>query len=349
MMSHYTTSDGAFPRSNIPAITETLTSDYVSKGCAHEVAVRSLCPEPPKGLITTCRLPHINLVRSHVPLEAPPFRVQRGANHNHYAVAQNQVFLIGACRSGGLSFSDDNVSIKIEPGDVFIYENKNPYVMDISSGFEALWVRIEHPTPLLNKFLLRDVARQKIDNNGGMVRIFAQTLTAIFDHSRTITRDSLKLLENGFLEMIVATLNDRTYETGEHRMTMHSLSILQRAKSVILNRLADESLNLPSIATDVGISSRRLQELFNQYGTTVGTWIMKERLDRCYRRLMMNTAFREPISRIAYEFGFKNISHFNRAFKAQFGASPRQILNQAASRETLAERRSRDVPPGDHQ
>ncbi len=64
----------------------------------------------------------------------------------------------------------------------------------------------------------------------------------------------------------------------------------------------------------------------------VERWIWQQRLLRCHRELLKPAA--GTISDVAFRWGFSDAAHFSRAFKAQFGPSPRQLRRQAA--ETLA-------------
>lgn len=55
------------------------------------------------------------------------------------------------------------------------------------------------------------------------------------------------------------------------------------------------------------------------YGITPGKWLTEKRLERAKR--FIQTTWK-PISDIAFENGFNNISHFSRVFKNKYGNSP---------------------------
>lgn len=55
------------------------------------------------------------------------------------------------------------------------------------------------------------------------------------------------------------------------------------------------------------------------YGTTPGKWLLERRLTQAHM-LLRNS--KKSVSDAAYDSGFENISHFSRAFRARFGASP---------------------------
>jgi AraC family transcriptional regulator len=56
-------------------------------------------------------------------------------------------------------------------------------------------------------------------------------------------------------------------------------------------------------------------------GITPHQWIMRARLREAARRLASS---REPITEIALDVGFEDLSNFIRSFRAEFGISPRR-------------------------
>ena len=53
--------------------------------------------------------------------------------------------------------------------------------------------------------------------------------------------------------------------------------------------------------------------------------VWKQRLAMCRRDLSAPALRSRSIGEIAYAWGFSNVSHFSRAFKAEFGIGPREF------------------------
>ena len=84
--------------------------------------------------------------------------------------------------------------------------------------------------------------------------------------------------------------------------------------------LAADSNYCPSeLARLCHVSLRTLQRRFAQnYGMTISDWMRNIRLAKAYARVVSG----EPIKAVAYDLGFKQLSHFSRVFKEVHGVPP---------------------------
>ena len=95
--------------------------------------------------------------------------------------------------------------------------------------------------------------------------------------------------------------------------------------------LHEADLSPQRVADGLGMSVRTLHWRFKQTGQTFGRWVRDNRLDGCA------VALRDPnqrtfnISDVAYNWGFNDLSHFNKAFRARFSMTPREWRVAAAN------------------
>jgi AraC family transcriptional regulator, exoenzyme S synthesis regulatory protein ExsA len=84
------------------------------------------------------------------------------------------------------------------------------------------------------------------------------------------------------------------------------------------NYMYDLKLSDYAVLTNRSVASFK-RDFKKYYGTSPGKWLTKKRLQRA--KLFLETS-EKSIGDIAFESGFKNISHFSRIFKENFGQSP---------------------------
>lgn len=77
------------------------------------------------------------------------------------------------------------------------------------------------------------------------------------------------------------------------------------------------------------ISTSYLHRLFREQGSTVGTWIRQQRLERTRRDLGDPALAGVPVNRIAARWGFPHHPVFTRAFHSAYGMPPRDYRHLA--------------------
>ncbi|MGH9352775.1 MAG: helix-turn-helix domain-containing protein, partial [Terriglobia bacterium] len=94
------------------------------------------------------------------------------------------------------------------------------------------------------------------------------------------------------------------------------------ALKLIDARLADQRLTVASLARELGISPRRLRQLFlTELGIPPKAYICEQRLAKA-RALLETSSLR--VKEIMGAIGFNDPSDFSKQYKALFGAAPRK-------------------------
>jgi AraC family transcriptional regulator, positive regulator of tynA and feaB len=101
-----------------------------------------------------------------------------------------------------------------------------------------------------------------------------------------------------------------------------SLSLL-KVKQWIAHHLHDGELNSETIAAATGFSSRYINQLFAEENTSLMRYVWQQRLAMSAQSMLRPSWHHRSISEIALTYGFNDFSHFSRAFKKQFGQSPK--------------------------
>jgi len=107
----------------------------------------------------------------------------------------------------------------------------------------------------------------------------------------------------------------------------------------ITEHLDEFDLSVARIAERQGVTPRYIHKLFEGEGLTFSEFVLGRRLARAHRLLGHPRQGYRTISSVAYDVGFSDLSHFNRAFRRRYGATPSEV-RQSATPIALARRES---------
>jgi len=129
---------------------------------------------------------------------------------------------------------------------------------------------------------------------------------------RNGTQRMQKLRERLKVEVLSAAPNIEVLSADEQ--------FLNKVKETIIEQMSDEQLSVESLADDIGMSRVQLYRKVSALtGMAVNELIRKLRLQRAGQLLQQNWG---PVSQVAYEVGFSNLSYFSKVFKEEYGMQP---------------------------
>lgn len=115
---------------------------------------------------------------------------------------------------------------------------------------------------------------------------------------------------------------------------------LASMKDDIAAHLSDGDLDLATVAARNRVSPRYLHKLFQDDGVTYSAFVLSRRLARAYGLLSNPLHAHRPISAIAYDVGFNDLSYFNRTFRRRYDATPSDVREYAVRRSNEAHPRT---------
>ena len=222
----------------------------------------------------------------------------------------------GMLRQGG-------ETARLNPGDMVLYDSTRPYEFLFDRPFRQLVVKFPHEQmaprlPRAATWLGRPVAAAS-----PLGHVLAAHLASV---SATIGRidPALRLgLIERTMDLIALAFAGAARDFAGSGTTVQAASVA-RAKRIIEARLADSALAPAAVAEALGVSPGYLHRLFNTSETTVGAYIRQRRLERCRDDLADPLRAGQRITEIALRWGFNDLPHFSRAFRAEFGLGPRE-------------------------
>ena len=222
--------------------------------------------------------------------------------------------------SGRCGLTQAGREVQLAPGDMTMLDSARPLDIQFVQKNAQVWLHfpkktIEPPDLGPSPLLARRVTGAAAILLGGLIR-------TAFGNASTWTPGQARAIRDALVGLVGQTWWPPAGRTGEEdRLVPPIVHVIQ---NYIVSNLHSRELSPASIAREHGLSVRHLHRLFGMTGLSLARWIRRSRLDRCAADLLDHSLAAESVTRISYQWGFEDSAHFSRAFKAEFGQSPRR-------------------------
>ncbi len=135
------------------------------------------------------------------------------------------------------------------------------------------------------------------------------------------SRDEIDAIVHATVSLMPLAMSSQGAPKDEHPQRCQD-HLRNRIRQFIEQNIADPDLSPATAAEHFGVSRRYIHKVLATGGLTFTACVLSKRLDQIRQELASGSGRRQPISSLAYQWGFENLSTFNRAFKRQFGCSP---------------------------
>ncbi len=277
------------------------------------------------GELGTTRLNRVNLARvGGLPVDA--YRRKQNISQLHEAVYLVKFQLIGQ----GL-VKQRGREAYLRPGDFVVCSTAEPYELQFRENYRQAVLAVPQP-------LLREMFHSPDDYLGVRMgkelptnSLLSQFVCSMVEHIDALEPSIVQRLEANVLDLLITALHSVAgvpAKAIESAAEVH----LRRIKRFITMHLQDPRLSVEFIAESESISKRYLHLLFKQAGMSVSRYIQQKRLEACCRAFANPSMGNTSTGDIAMAWGFGDISHFHRCFKAQYQMTPKQFRIQVASK-----------------
>ena len=242
------------------------------------------------------------------------FEISRSSEE--YYFANLQLAGRGYARQGGLE-------IETKPGDLVLINSTQPYLVSHDESFDMVSIKIPHGLLAHRLELRRSSIASYIPAERGYGAVLRSYTRSIMEEIDTESIDSAPFLAENLVSLIASSLNSAEARYGSAKLGHQQYLRLQAVLGHIKISLADPDLDLPGVAAHFGLSPRYVQKLIAATGSTFSQTVLNWRLDRVATCLRSSEFAHTTLSQIALAWGFNDLSHFSRSFKARFGANAR--------------------------
>jgi AraC-like DNA-binding protein len=233
-------------------------------------------------------------------------------------------------RSGAIGISARGRDLLLQPGEAALTSAEDVMTLERLSAGDCLSLRVPR----------RVLAPMIVDVDDAVMRLTPEGSAGVgllVDYAVALVREealampALRRLAVGHLHDLLALVLDPTNEALEvaGRRGVRAAR-LRKAKFLIVNNCWRQDLSVTSVAQELGVTPRYLQRLFEADGKTFSSFLIEQRLKRAHRMLREPEFAERPVSSIAYDVGFGDLSYFNRSFRRAYGATPSDVRSGAA-------------------
>jgi AraC-like DNA-binding protein len=220
----------------------------------------------------------------------------------------------------------------VAAGDTFVWDSSKTTKFEVYESLHK--VAFAMPARLLSHHALSALNQmpRKFDRSSGSRFLLSNLIRVVADRDfddAEVEADTILNAVNAFV--LGARPGDADHD--------NSLSERQRREILryIDQHLPDPALSVSHIAAVHRISKRYLHWLFRDQSVTVNELIILKRLEGCQRDLSSLGGAHLQVGQIAYAWGFSNISHFSKRYRAQYGESPTETRQRAAAAAMAAD------------
>lgn len=220
--------------------------------------------------------------------------------------------------------------LKTSPGEIWINPPSSPFSHDISEPCYFVILAVEEETFLENCAL--GLANKKLQflNN---YNVLDETIKGIIDlfliEARAGGRNGYQYLKN--LLALLSTHYIQNYSNFSDLINQHPATSKLDQKQVdkidqYIDRNIGSKISVEDLADLLRCSKFYFLREFKKFvGITPYQYLLNKRLEQAR---MLLSAPQNTISSVGFDLGFNDQSHFTKAFKNQFGLTPKQFQEQ---------------------
>jgi AraC-like DNA-binding protein len=282
--------------------------------------IEPLKPEEFRAEATVCQLPGLGVLRAS----------SAGAHlsHSHDLILDDDLsFMAGPTCSYEASQQGRNPLLG--PGDGVLMNNAEVGWMRLASPsrFTTFRVPVTAIKPLVPD--LGAIIARRIPAGNAALKLLVGYLASALDTEALMTPELQQLVVSHVYDLLAVALGATRDAAAMAAGRGVPAARLRAAKAFVTQQLGRRDLSAATVAAHLGVTPRYVHMLFETETQSFSEFVLAQRLALARRMLTDPRWIGRPISAIAFDAGFADLSHFNRTFRRCFGATPSEIRARA--------------------
>jgi AraC-like DNA-binding protein/mannose-6-phosphate isomerase-like protein (cupin superfamily) len=247
---------------------------------------------------------------------------------------RHDAYLMVMLLSGDYLMQQNGRDVLLQPGDMTLYDATRPHRVHCQGeSTEVIYLSIPRTVFRDRVSGIDSCTALRIPGRQGIGYIAANFLRSSVTHADQLRPHEFFSLAEHALDLLALAVT--SVRPGDFSLSRSRSVSLNMIKTFIEQNLRDTGLDTDLIVRHAGLSARYINTLFEDEGTSLMRYVWKRRLENCRKELQNPLYAGYRLSDIAFRWGFNDAAHFSRAFKQQFGCSPRQFRHVKVESDTL--------------
>ncbi len=228
--------------------------------------------------------------------------------------------------AGESGISQDGRDTILEGRGLFLIDPIRPFEIDLRTRSASIVVKI--PRAMLEARVgnLAGLTAHPVTSSSGIGTVAMGFLELLPEQAEALNDVAgLKVAEQ------LLDLTALAFTTGHPRgagLSSPKAVALLRLKATVERLLIEPGLKPERIAAETGISVRYANALLAEENWSIERYVTERRLERCRHALEDAVQSHRSVGEIAFNWGFSDLSHFGRRFKARYGLTPTDYRRQ---------------------
>ncbi|HKS17612.1 MAG TPA: helix-turn-helix domain-containing protein [Bradyrhizobium sp.] len=236
----------------------------------------------------------------------------------------NATLVFNFVLSGSLVAEQDGRVARLSAGDGTFCDADRPYRLHSHELFDLACIRIPRRSIAARVGHLHRLSAHNFSEHSEVAPIVFAYLSRLVERASNLSGSAGLKVSQNFTELLIAMVAEFA-ESQPLPLTEYRGLALTRVKEIVERHLNEPDLTPATIASELKLSPRYINQLLEAEGTSLSRYIWARRLERAAQQLKDPALHGRSVSQIAMDNGFNELSHFSKSFRGRFGASPRDF------------------------
>jgi AraC family transcriptional regulator, positive regulator of tynA and feaB len=221
-----------------------------------------------------------------------------------------------------------------DAGSFLLLDTRRPFTLSFEARSSSISFKI--PRELLEARLgsVSAMTARSIRSQGPIAELTSGFLAMLPAQIDALDGQSAQTIADQSLDLVALAFSTECDQSSVALSSARATALL-RLKSAVDAGLCDPELRPQMVAAAAGVSVRYANALLSHEETSLARYIQSQRLQRCRSALGDPAHAHRTIGEIAFCWGFSDLSHFGRRFKAEYGRLPSDYRREMRESQRL--------------